>query len=111
MADLIKLTTDRDGAEELSELMFDPIPVGESDEQRIFVQNQTKQTVTIDPEVSELSGSGNIAVVSYDERIEPDESGEIVLEAEAIDAEQLTGISANIEVNATATIPPNQSLN
>lgn len=111
MTELIQLVTDKqNGESELKEVTFDPIPIGEDDTKTIYANNVTNQTVHIEPEVDNVSGSGSVELISYDDSIESNESGEITLQAKAIDAEQLSGITANVTVDATAIIPPNQKL-
>lgn len=110
MKKLINLTETEDGDEELEEVAFDPIPIDEGDTETIYAKNVTNQTVHIEPSVEDVSGSGNVYLLSYDSKIEPGESAEITLKAEAIDMEQLSGITANIAVDAKAVIPPNEKL-
>lgn len=111
MTKLIQLVTEKNNSEaELEEVRFDPIPIGEDDTKTIYADNVTNQTVHIEPEVDNVSGSGTVELVSYDDSIESGESGEITLRAKAINAEQLSGITANVTVDATAVIPPNQKL-
>lgn len=110
MAELINLLEKRSDTESLQEIQFDPIPVGDDDIKSIYAENLTNQTVKIDPTVSNVSGSGNVNIESYQENIQPDETAEIKLSAEAIQMDQLSGISADVTVEAKAIVPPNQNL-
>lgn len=110
MVDLIKLKEQASDEEELSEVTFDPIPLGRSDKTSIYIENVTEQTVQVEPRIEEVAGSGDVSIVSYEDSIQSGESGEVELEAEAISGEQISGISATITVDATAIVPPNQNL-
>lgn len=110
MVDLIELKEKPSNEEELTQVNFDPIPIGHSDKTTIYVKNVTEQTVQIDPRVDEVSGSGTVSILSYDDSIQSGESAEIELEAKAISSDQISGISTSITVDAKAIVPPNQKL-
>ena len=110
MVELIKLKEKQKDTEELEEITFEPIPIGSSHTKTVYVENVTEQTVQIEPNVDKVSGSGTVSILSYDESIKSGESGEIELKADAINTEQISGISTSITVDAKAIVPPNQNL-
>lgn len=111
MVELITLLEKDDNeTSELEEVRFDPIPLGEGDTKTIYAKNVTNQTVHIEPDVTNVSGSGEVELVSYDSTVEPGELGEVSLRAEAMEMDELSGITADITVDAVAVVPPNQKL-
>lgn len=110
MSKLISLHKTESDTEELDEVSFDPIPLGSNASKTIYVNNLTEQIITIDPTVTDISGSGTVELVSYDEQIGGGERAAIELEASAINTETISGISANISVDAVAIVGPDQKI-
>jgi|APHM01.1.fsa_nt_gi hypothetical protein len=107
MPKLFELTEDGGGEVTVDSITFDPIPVADSDEQTVYVQNTSNGELTIESvSVSNETGSGTVDVVDAPETIAAGDSGAMLLRAESVAADTLNGISADIEIKASAIVYP-----
>lgn len=107
MNELFKLTETEYGNRVVPEVTFDPIPVGTAGSAEFWIQNKAPAVLTIEAVLSETDGPGEIEVLSFPDEIPEGEAGRVRLQASPIEAEELAGLTAEIELQANAIIKPN----
>lgn len=85
-------------------IQFDPIPVGESDSQSVWIHNELSDAELTVERVS-VAGA-HVSVIDAPDVVPPDGAGEIVVRASPIDTDTFTGLNAELTVDVTAIARP-----
>lgn len=102
--DVIKLFESSDMNNEVDEIEFDPIPVGERSTKTIFMKNTIDEEIFID-EISVDSVNNQINVDSFEDKINPNSIAQIRLSAKP-NSNNLKGLKGRLNIEAQFIVVP-----